>query len=88
MTKFRNKPVVIEAFLYEGTEDSSIKIASDDDFEGVLDFKSGIFDGFYINTLEGKMHVSKGDYVIKGVNGEFYPCKPEIFEKTYEAVEN
>jgi hypothetical protein len=40
-----------------------------------------------IDTLEGKHVVSPGDYIIKGVNGEFYPCKPEIFEKTYEAVE-
>ena len=41
----------------------------------------------YIKTLEGDMIVSLGDYIIKGVNGEFYPCKPDIFEKTYEAVE-
>lgn len=40
-----------------------------------------------IKTLEGLMHVSKGDYVIKGVNGEYYPCKPDIFEKTYEKVD-
>lgn len=37
-----------------------------------------------IGTLEGNMQVTKGDYIIKGVNGEFYPCKPDIFEKTYE----
>ncbi len=37
-----------------------------------------------INTLEGKMTASEGDWIIKGVNGEFYPCKPDIFEKTYE----
>lgn len=40
-----------------------------------------------IKTLEGLMHVSKGDYVIKGVEGEYYPCKPDIFEKTYEKVD-
>lgn len=39
-----------------------------------------------IETLEGIMKVSVGDYIIKGVNGEFYPCKPDIFEKTYERV--
>mgnify|MGYP000012504888 CR=1 FL=1 len=39
-----------------------------------------------IATLEGDMHVSVGDYIIKGVNGELYPCKPDIFEKTYEKV--
>ena len=40
-----------------------------------------------IDTLEGTMTASVGDYVIKGVNGEFYPCKPDIFEKTYEPAE-
>lgn len=39
-----------------------------------------------IETLEGTMRASVGDYIIKGVNGEFYPCKPDIFEKTYEKV--
>lgn len=40
-----------------------------------------------IETLEGTMHASKGDWIITGVNGEKYPCKPDIFEKTYEPVE-
>lgn len=84
--KYRKKPVIIDAFLYDGTEESAIEISSNEDFEGMLDFKSGNFDGFYINTLEGKMHVSKGDYVIRGVSGEYYPCKPDIFELTYEEV--
>lgn len=42
----------------------------------------------YIDTLEGQMRVGHGDYVIRGVEGELYPCKSEIFEKTYELVEN
>ena len=41
----------------------------------------------YIDTLEGVMHASPGDWIITGVNGEKYPCKPDIFEKTYELVE-
>ena len=41
-----------------------------------------------INTLEGIMTASSGDYVIRGINGEFYPCKPDIFEKTYELISN
>jgi hypothetical protein len=41
-----------------------------------------------IKTLEGTMEISDGDYVIKGVHGEFYPCKPEIFHETYEVVED
>jgi hypothetical protein len=43
---------------------------------------------FRIHTLEGDMAVNLGDYVIRGVKGEFYPCKPDIFEATYEAVES
>ena len=41
---------------------------------------------YYIRTLEGNHHISHGDYVIKGVKGELYPCKPDIFEMTYEPV--
>ena len=41
----------------------------------------------FIQTLEGKMRADRGDWIIKGVNGEFYPCKPDIFEKTYEPVQ-
>ena len=40
-----------------------------------------------INTLEGVMHANAGDYIITGVNGEQYPCKPDIFKKTYEIIE-
>ena len=86
MGSYRKKPVEIEAFEYDGSEKSAIDISSIEEFEGMLDFKSGSFDGFYINTLEGQMHVSPGDYVIKGVQGEFYPCKPDIFNLTYEKV--
>lgn len=88
MNKYRKKPVVIDAVQFDGTEESAINIASIEDFEGVIDFKSGNFDGFYILTLEGRMHVSPGDYVIRGVQGEYYPCKPDIFEMTYEKVED
>lgn len=42
----------------------------------------------YIETLEGRMHASPGDWIITGVNGEQYPCKPDVFEKTYESVED
>jgi hypothetical protein len=43
--------------------------------------------GVVIETLEGNMLASKGDYIIKGVKGEFYPCKPDIFELTYEKID-
>ena len=44
------------------------------------------YESIDIHTLEGTMRCSNGDYIIKGINGEFYPCKPDIFEKTYEPV--
>ena len=87
---YRKKPVVVEAIKWDGLNVSEIK-----DFCGkavriaiydsawkarVLGAKADIF----IVTLEGTQHASVGDYIIKGVNGEFYPCKPDIFEKTYE----
>jgi hypothetical protein len=48
--------------------------------------KKGLDGGIIISTLEGDMIANTGDYIIKGVNGEFYPCKPDIFKKTYEPV--
>jgi hypothetical protein len=85
MNKYRKKPVEIEAIqwvsdnieqVYEmlGVGDNLI-INTDEDVVK-----------HFINTLEGKMEMSWGDYIIKGVKGEFYPCKPDIFELTYEKV--
>jgi hypothetical protein len=84
MPKFRKKPVVIEAILWNATNEAWVKII---DFG--CDAKPGEMgsESFVIPTLEGDMKCSKGDYIIKGVNGEFYPCKPDIFEKTYEPAE-
>lgn len=84
--RYKKKPVVIEAIQWDGSEEGAINISSQEEFEGMLDFKSGGFDGFYIKTLEGLMQVSKDDYVIRGVKGEFYPCKPDIFELTYDKI--
>ena len=82
MAKYRKKPVVVEAVLFTGVNFTDIK--------NFVDSNHLLYawDGIYIRTLEGNMLVSAGDYVIKGVNGEFYPCKPDIFEKTYEPVED
>jgi hypothetical protein len=81
--KYKKKPVVIEAVQFDGTDES---------VEWLLpQLKSGeigrSINKLHIKTLEGVMTADKGDYIIKGVNGEFYPCKPDIFEKTYEIVE-
>jgi len=81
MAKYRKKPVVIDAFQ-EGTEAPDwflelrhVRWKYDD--EGRL----------VTLTLEGPLRVSSGDWIIRGVKGELYPCNPDIFEATYEAVE-
>ena len=82
--KYIKKSVVIEAVQWKGSQESwneVMKIGLTDWSPGEMGSKS-----FYINTLEGKMKVRDGNYVIKGVEGEFYPCKPDIFEKTYELI--
>ena len=81
MAKYRKKPVVIEARELLFDTDVQNDICSW--CKGSL----GPDGGIYINTLEGKMYASTGDYIIKGVQGEFYPCKPDIFNKTYEKVD-
>ncbi len=84
--KFRKKPVVIEAIQF--LDQSSINKMCNiwcRSFMDVTDFGNEKTN-FFILTLEGEMMASVGDWIIKGVNGEFYPCKPDIFEKTYEKV--
>ena len=77
--KYRKKPVVIEAVQWVGNNLSDIET-----FIGrTVDNKETTL---VIHTLEGDMEASIGDYIIKGVNGEFYPCKLDIFYKTYEEV--
>ena len=88
----RKKPVEIECIKFTGDNISELKNFVGDDlvvsFLQIDDPWSGQSDpDFSIRTLEGDMKISKGDFIIKGVNGEFYPCKPEIFEKTYEVVD-
>src|SRR5438105_4286987 len=106
MSKFRKKPVVIEAHQFGGTIYSADAIIawagieprpneqnldySVTDNEGT--FRDRIeqpaqFGPLVIHTLEGDMTAQEGDWIIKGVKGEFYPCKPDIFAATYEPVE-
>lgn len=80
--KFRKKPVIIEAEKFDGT-DESVEWILPQLIEGTIGRTSN---NLYIETLEGTMKADKGDYIIKGINGEFYPCKPDIFKKTYEKV--
>ena len=83
MAKYRKKPVVIEAIQLEFKTTSQEEIITFS--EGVI--KKGLDGGLIIPTLEGNMVANTGDFIIRGGNGEFYPCKPDIFEKTYELVE-
>ena len=80
MTKYRKKPVVIDSIQWNG-----------DNWNALVEFgcpcAQNKDDNILIPTLEGVMTANLGDYIIKGVQGEFYPCKPDIFEATYERVE-
>lgn len=83
MKKFRKRPIVIEAFQWNGEPSKVVLPYYEIDSKGNwVPTNNG-----QINTLEGTMIVTPGDWIITGVNGERYPCKPDIFEKTYEPVE-
>lgn len=86
--KYRKKPVVIEAIQFVNDEaDTIIKIQEFMKIDVVVSYAINKKPVIKIDTLEGTMDASIGDFIIKGVNGEFYPCKPDVFEKTYEVVE-
>jgi hypothetical protein len=101
--RFRMKPVEVEARQFDGTSESGAALvtwATENGAEGEYHpFLADHFKGdpnvyvahpdpyMRIVTLEGTMVASRGDWIIKGVKGEFYPCKPDIFEATYEAVD-
>ena len=83
MNRFRKKPVVIEAMHY-----TPENCRANHDWMGYEhESHDGDCDlGIYIDTLEGQMCAVVGDWIIRGVQGEFYPCKPDIFAVTYEPV--
>lgn len=94
MAKYRKKPVVIEAWQYNGTFAGCPKWVSDAIKKQIIKREQNarlstviVGEQYDIVTLEGDMHISVGDYIIKGVSGELYPCKLDIFEKTYELLE-
>lgn len=92
--KYRKKPVIIDAIQWNGCNMLDIENFA----KGFVDFseiRKSDSDNYIpaqfnlsINTLEGTMQANYGDYIIKGVKGEFYPCKPEIFEKTYDKADD
>lgn len=88
MKEYRKKPVVIQAMHYDGTRKCAHDIMAWLGEHGKLMIRHELGEHYlYIKTMEGEMHVSPGDYVIRGVQGEFYPCKPDIFKETYDEVE-
>jgi hypothetical protein len=82
--RYRKKPVEITAVQYTGNNIEDIRLFARDKLG--VDVDATGERTVFIHTLEGNMEISPGDYVIKGVDGEFYPCKPGIFWKTYEEV--
>ena len=88
MPKFRKKPVVIDAFQLPPSGDDHLYAFFEWCAEvGFDDYASERDESLAIHTLEGTMIAQPGDWIIKGVKGEFYPCKPDIFEVTYESAE-
>lgn len=79
--KFKKKPVIIEAVQFTG-----------DNWKEIIDFIKEPYQAFVeehylvIPTLEGNHRADKGDWIIRGVKGEYYPCKPDIFKQTYEVA--
>lgn len=89
MPLFRKKPIVIKAEQwFPGREIADVTMVP-----GLVREPCGCLHGGpdvkvpVVQTLEGEMHVSPGDWIITGVNGEVYPCKPDIFEKTYDPLQ-
>lgn len=92
--KFRKKPIVIEAIQWTGDNiaiilEFGVNIIATDDmgwFHFSKEFNPKKVKVLTVHTLEGPIFARIGDWIIRGVKGEFYPCKPDIFEQTYEAV--
>ena len=96
--KYRKKPVVIEVMQWDGTAENATPIIDWAlSLGGTINYQCGDDDGcggmagahhLWVRTLEGGHIASPGDWIIRGVANEFYPCKPEIFAQTYEAVKS
>ena len=82
MAQYRKKPVVIDAIQISDNDDELLAWLG----EFVVPFEVIADHTIVIHTLEGDMRADPGDWIIRGIKGEFYPCKPDIFEQTYEEV--
>ncbi len=81
--KFRKKPVIISAVQYDGTPAGYERVCQ---FAPGVSLSPGRYGGIVVPTLEGDHIASPGDWIIRGVKGEIYPCKPDIFAMTYDPV--
>lgn len=86
--RFVKKPVVIEAtcFVDNASADEIVRWAGTPPVILDIDPATGVCQSIKVSTLEGEMTANLGDWIIRGVKGEFYPCKPDIFVATYEPV--
>jgi hypothetical protein len=87
MTKYRKKQIAVEAIQWDGDNRDDVAEFLDLDMDIDWEYFDPNNRDVYIKTLEGIMKATIGDYIVKGVNGEFYPVKEDIFLKTYEKVE-
>ena len=90
--KYRKKPVIVDAIQIKSNPTQLKEFVGDNASVDILDAAWQAGAGIptilvTIQTLEGKMYAGEGDYIVKGIKGEYYPCKPDIFEQTYEKVE-
>ena len=85
--KYRKKPVIIEAVQYTGKNEHEIMDFAGDNRVCCVPMSMTLKPAITIDTLEGVMTANEGDFIIRGVKGEFYPCKPDIFTTTYDLVE-
>jgi hypothetical protein len=85
--KYRKKPVVVDAVQWFKEGDHPEVHRGVRQIRHIFGSWGERYEFYYVRTLEGDMEVTPGDYIITGVKGEHYPCKPDIFEMTYEPVE-
>ena len=90
MAKFKKKPIIIEAFRWTGgsdqTEDPTWICEAIKAGKVWFEYKGTSKVNLHINTLEGILKANQGDYIIQGIQGELYPCKPDIFKETYTEI--
>lgn len=89
--RYKTKPCEIEALQWTGENheemfDFFTEQKEEIDIENILLGLTSLEGALIVKTLEGNMTASVGDYIIKGLRGEFYPCKPDVFEKKYELI--